>query len=107
MRTTAGSALPDTAVVQSRTFVSDSGGGGTYTWAAGGTYDCRIAPLGGDERMTGGRTSPDADSVITLPHDATITEAMRVVVNGGTYNVENVRARSWELTTRAELRKEV
>jgi hypothetical protein len=29
------------------------------------------------------------------------------VVNGGTYNVENVRARSWELTTRAELRKEV
>jgi SPP1 family predicted phage head-tail adaptor len=106
MRTVAGSALPGTAVIQSQTYVSDGGGGGSVTWTAAGTVPVRIAPLGGDERLVGGRISPDADSVITLPWDATVTEGHRIVSGGGTYNVEHVRDRSWELTTRLEAKKE-
>lgn len=106
MRAVAETALPDTCVVSSQTYVSDGGGGGSVTWTAAGTFPCRVAPLGGDERLYGGRLSPDSDSVITLPHDATISEQSRVVVNGGTYNVEHVKDRSYELTTRVEARKE-
>jgi SPP1 family predicted phage head-tail adaptor len=106
MRTVAGSALPDTCVISSQTYVSDGGGGGSITWTAAGTVPCRVAPLGGDERLLGGRISPDADTVITLRHDATVTPSSRLVANGGTYNVEHVRDRSWELTTRVEARKE-
>jgi head-tail adaptor len=106
MRVVAEQALPGTAVIQTNSFVSDGGGGGSVTWSASGTVPCRIAPLGGDERLVGGRLSPDADSVITLPWDATVTEGSRIVSGGGTYNVENVRDRSYELTTRLEARKE-
>jgi head-tail adaptor len=106
MRTVAGSALPGTAVIQSQAYVSDGGGGGSITWSNAGTVPCRIAPLGGDERLIGGRISPDADSVITLPWDASVTEGSRIVASGGTFNVEHVRDRSWELTTRLECRKE-
>jgi head-tail adaptor len=106
MRTVAGSALPGTAVIQSQAYVSDGGGGGSVTWSNSGTVPCRIAPLGGDERLIGGRISPDADSVITLPWDASVTEGSRIVASGGTFNVEHVRDRSWELTTRLEAKKE-
>jgi SPP1 family predicted phage head-tail adaptor len=107
MRTVAGTAaLPDTAVVYTHAYVSDGGGGGSTTWTVAGTTPCRIAPLGGAENLYGGRISPDADSIITLRHDATITTNSRLVANGGTYNVEYVRDRSWELTTRVEARKE-
>jgi head-tail adaptor len=108
MRTVAGSALPDTGTIHSQAYVSDGGGGGTVTWTAAGTVPCRVAPLmtGGVEQVTGGRISPTADTVITLRHDATITPSSRLVANGGTYNVEHVRDRSWELTTRVEARKE-
>jgi head-tail adaptor len=106
MRTMAGSALPGTAVIQSQAYVSDGGGGGSVTWSNSGTVPCRIAPLGGDERLIGGRISPDADSVITLPWDTSVTEGSRIVASGGTFNVEHVRDRSWELTTRLEAKKE-
>jgi SPP1 family predicted phage head-tail adaptor len=106
MRTVAGSALPGTAVIQSQTYVSDGGGGGSVTWTAAGTVPCRIAPLGGAERLIGDRISPDADSVITLPWNASVTEGSRIVSGGGTFNVEHVRDRSWELTTRLEAKKE-
>jgi head-tail adaptor len=107
MRTAAGTVtMPDTAVVYTQAWASDGGGGGSLAWTAAGTTPCRVAPLGGDERLYGGRISPDADAIITLRHDATITTNSRLVANGGTYNVEYIRDRSWELTTRVEARKE-
>lgn len=107
MRVVAERALPGTAVIYSQQYVSDGGGGGSQTWTAAGTVSCRVAPLGGDERLLGGRISPDADSVITLPWDASVTENSRVVTSAGTFNVEHVRDRDYELTTRLEARKEV
>lgn len=102
MRVTAEEALPETCVLQSFSLVSDGGGGGTSTWTTGGTVACRIAPLGATEREMGDRISADADSVITLPSTATVTTNSRIISGGGTFAVEAIRERSYEVTTRVE-----
>lgn len=106
MRTTAGSALPDSCVIQSRSLVSDGGGGGTVTWTASGTVDCRLAPAQATEDEHGGRISPEAEFTITLPSSAAVTTESRIVHNAGIFNVEAVRTRSWNLTQRVEANKE-
>jgi head-tail adaptor len=104
MRATASQALPGTAVIQSQSFASDGGGGGSLTWAAGGTVDCRLAPLGGTEREIADRISSDADYIVTLPYDASVTTNSRLIINGGgTFNVEAIRDRSWHTSTRVEV----
>jgi SPP1 family predicted phage head-tail adaptor len=106
MREAASEALPGTAVIQSQTTTSDGGGGVTQAWTAAGTVDCRIAPLTGTEREIGERISSDADYIITLPHDASVNTNSRIVSNGGTFNVEAIRDRSWHVTTRVEAVKQ-
>jgi head-tail adaptor len=106
MRETAETALPGTAVVSSLAFASDSGGEGTATWTPSGTVDCRIAPIRGTEREMGDRISADAEYVVTLPSDVTITTDSRVAISGTNYSVEAIRDRSWNLTTRVEVTKE-
>ena len=106
MRDVAEDALPGTAVIQTQAFASDGGGGGSVTWTAAGTADCRLAPIRGTEREVGERISPDADFLVTLPFDASVTTDSRLVISGGTFNVEAIRDRSWKLTTRVEVVKE-
>lgn len=100
MRSTAGAALPDSAVIQTQSVVSDGGGGGTTTWTASGTVDCRIAPASMDEDELGGRVASEADFIVTMPHDAAVTTDSRLIISGGTFNVEAVLERSWEISTR-------
>ena len=107
MQTTAGSALPDSCVIQTQAWNSDGGGGGTTVWSAAGTVDCRLAPMGATEGETGGRISADAEFMVTMPHDAAVTTNSRLLVSGGTFHVAAVRDRSWELVTRAEVVREV
>lgn len=109
IRTTAGAALPDTAVIQSKTWTSDGGGAGTSTWTASGTVDCRIAPSGidaGREGESGGRISADAEYIATLPFDANVNNNSRLVIGGTTYNIEAIRVRSWSASTICELRRD-
>lgn len=106
MRATAGSALPGTAVIQVGSFSSDGGGGGSYGWSAQGTVSCRIAPIRADEREIADRISSDADYIVTLPFDTTLTTDSRLVIDGDTYNVAAIRERSWHLSTRVEVTKE-
>src|SRR5687767_14349430 len=108
MRTTCSEALPATAVIHGTTYVSDGGGGGTTTWAARGTVDRRVAPImsaGEGERLEGDRIAPDADSIITLPFDAVVSEADRLVIAGDTYNVTAIRERSWNVSMRVEAKR--
>lgn len=110
MRETAGSALPGTAVVYSQQWVSDGGGGGTTTWTPSGTVSCRIAPLNGageSEVVTGARITPEADAIVTLPYGTSITTEARLLIDGGTYNVEAIRLRHYATTVRVEVTKEV
>lgn len=106
MRAVAERALPGTAIIQTNTFTSDGGGGGSVGWAASGTVDCRIAPLSGDERTIGGRVTAEADSIVTLPFGTDIAEDARLVIDGTTYNVQAIRERSYEVTTRVEVARE-
>lgn len=106
MRETAESALPDSAVIYSRSWASDGGGGGTTTWTAAGTVDCRLAPVRGDEAVEGERVTANADSIITVPQTTAVTTDSRIVTGGGTFNVEAIRSRSWEITKRLMVAKE-
>ena len=106
MRGVLNESLPGTAVVQSGTFTSDAGGGGTQAWTASGTFDCRLAPRSGDEREIGDRTSSDADWVITLPALTSIEVDDRILTHGGTFSVVALRApRSYEVSRRVEARE--
>lgn len=103
MRTTALEALPGTAVIQNQTFVDNGGGGGSLSWTASGTVACRLAPLTGDEREVADRISAEADYVITLPTTASVTASSRLIVAGGTFEVQALRDRLWNVTQRVEV----
>lgn len=110
MRATAAEALPETCVIHAGTVTVDSVGDRTEAFlpVAGGTVACRVAPLSGSERELGSRISSDANAILTLPFDAPLTSNSQVRVSGGgTFNVEHIRDRSLELTTRAEAVKVV
>lgn len=107
MRGVMRSALPDTAVIYGGTIVSDGGGGGTFDYVNGGTFDCRISPVGGGERGDrGDRISDESTHIITFPAETNITEASRVVIGSSTYEVTLVRERAaWELSLRVEAKE--
>ena len=94
--------LPGTAIVQTRTDVSDGQGGYTTTWAAAGTYGCRIAPAGhGREKEIAAKLTSVAPWVVTLPHDTTVAVANRIVIGTRTLEVAAVMApESWEVHRR-------
>jgi head-tail adaptor len=105
MRATASEALPGTAIISSQTFASDGGGGGSLTWTAGGTVDCRIAPLNGSEGERAERIAADAEYIVTLPQGTSVTTNSQLAIGGGTFAVEAIRDRSYEVTTRVEVSK--
>ncbi len=107
MRSVAGAALPGTAVISAAAFVSDGGGGGSTAYTTSGTVACRVAPIRGDEREQGDRISADADFIVTLPVTASVTTDSRLEIDGAAYNVEAIRDRSWEITQRVEVVKQV
>lgn len=106
MRETAEEALPDSAIVYRKTRASDSGGGGSVSWAAQGTYDAHFAPGSGDEGTVAERLVGQLDGFVTLPSDADALEADRVAVAGTTYEVLAVLAlEAWRLVTRLAVRR--
>lgn len=107
MRTTAEEYLPGTAIIQSRQFTDDGGGGGTLAWTNAGTVDCRIAPISGSEREIADRIAEDASYIVTLPAATSVTLQSRLIVNGGTFNVLADRTRDWEITRRVEVGESV
>ena len=85
--------LPDTCTIQTATNTRTSEGGFTTTWA--NTYTsvaCRLAPMtqSGVETVEGGAVTAISRWVLTLHHDQTVSEAMRVVCNGDTFEVEHL-----------------
>ena len=109
MRTVAGGALPDSCVVQTSSFNSDGGGGGTTAWTTSGTVDCRVSPVGGmgaSEDNYGDRISAEAEFIVTLPVDTAVTTNSRIIHTAGTFNVEAIRDRSYEVTQRVEVKRE-
>jgi SPP1 family predicted phage head-tail adaptor len=98
--------LPDTCVISGVSYASDGAGEWIPTWAAAGTVDCRVDPSNGIETLAGGAIQSFHRYTLTLPYDAPITTANRVIIGGTTYNVISVTAGdSWKLDTRAQIEK--
>lgn len=98
--------LSDTAIVQAGTVVSDGGGGGTTSWAAAGTFACRVAPLTNRpmNREVGGQIDERSTHVLTTPPSSSIDVKNRVVVvNRGTFEVTGVRSRTDAYTNVCEV----
>ena len=103
MRSVAEATLGGTAIIQTQTLSSDGGGGGTATWTPSGTVACRLVantPPRDAEPMTGGRITPDADWIVTLPAETSITTERRIVTHGKTLEVAAVSDRTFEITQR-------
>ena len=90
--------LSDTGVIQSNAGTSDAGGGITSAWSNVGTTECRLDPLTSRSRITGGQIDERSTHVVTVPPDAVIGAADRVVIAGqGTFEITaaDSRTRPW------------
>lgn len=92
MRAQAESLMPDTAVIQDVSFVSDGAGGQEETWSAvtGGTVSCRLDPLSERSQMNQIVASQERLKVYrraTVPYDAPAAANRRLVVNNETYEI--------------------
>ena len=106
MRSTLNESLPGTAIVQTSTWVSDGGGGGTTSWVAAGTYDARITPAGGIEDQQGDRLQPETEFIVTLPANTAVDENAQIVFSGGTYDViASPAPRSFEISRRVQVKE--
>jgi head-tail adaptor len=90
MQDTAEDAMPDSAAVSRKTLTSDGQGGFTATWATASTVDCRVEAatrITPAERLVAERVAPRKLYRVTVPYDADVIAADRIVVSGTTYEV--------------------
>jgi head-tail adaptor len=96
--------LAGTAVIQRATAVSDSGGGGSISWANVGTVSARFSPVPTrSEDVEGGRLSPDIDLIVTVPAYTDVRTEDRLTTASRTFAVTNVHdPQTWEVNRRLE-----
>ena len=107
MRATLDASLPDSAVIKTRAWVSDGGGGGTTTYVASGTIACRIAPVAAaGERVQGEKIHPDTEYVLTFPYDTAVADDSLITLGSRDYSVTSLREpRSWPVSMRVEAKE--
>lgn len=95
--------LPDTCTVLSVTYTADGMGGHTSTWGTvTANVRCRLDGVRGGEQVQGAAVRPYYAYLLTVPYDASLTAANRVIHNGATYAVTSVDAdKSWSIVKRA------
>ena len=107
MRDTIEQALPGTAVIQTATRASDGQGGWIPAYTASGTVAARLSPEGqlrGDEPEIAGRIGEVTYLILTVPAETTIAADDRVVYDGDTFEVTEIRDRTpWELSRRVRV----
>lgn len=97
MRATASDALDGSAVIQTLSFVSDGGGGGTALWTASGTAPCRLAPYmsgGSSEGVEGERLATESQVIFTFPAQTEVDHNARIVFDDRPFEVTAIRQRS-------------
>ena len=93
LRADQGDYFPDTCTLQTVTRTSDSQGGWTDAWANTHTsVACRLAPIRASlvETMEGDQVSAASRWVLSVAHNQTIAEDMRVVHDSETYEIEHL-----------------
>ena len=92
MRHTVNSYLAGTAVIHTRSTVSDGQGGQIETYAAAGTVSALLAPLTGSEMEIASRLAAESSHMLTVPSTSTVAVTDRVVYASRTYEVTLVKA---------------
>lgn len=91
-------ALSDVAHIGAGSITDDTGGGGTFSWTFGAAVPCRIDPLAGDERLTGGRMNARSTHVVTMPPGVDVLATNQISIeNRGTFEVTAVQSRTGEM----------
>jgi hypothetical protein len=99
-------AFTDTAVISRRSMTSDSGGGGTLTYAAAGTVPCRIYPvtIRGKGALVGGQVNERSTHFCAMPPGGTVLTSDRIAISGrGTFEVTISLETTDAFTTRVEV----
>jgi head-tail adaptor len=85
--------LSETAVIQRPAWVSDGQGGGTTSWQAAGTANCRIAPNGtGAEREIAAKLQAISPWFVTLPAETDVKVTDRIQIGSRTLEVGAILA---------------
>ena len=96
--------MTDACVVVTKTTASDTAGGRSTSWTGATSTTCRVAPTGNQpqEQIIAQRAGTTAVYTISLPVSVTVTAKDRLVVDGRTFEVIGVLARStdWKTVTR-------
>jgi head-tail adaptor len=88
MRSTLGTSLPGTVVIQRSTQSSDGMGGVSDAWANVGTVSARVSPSGvGLDDLVGGEFTNVTPWVVTLPAGTNVTDRDRIAYDGQTFEV--------------------
>jgi len=97
--------LPDTCDILTVTETADGQGGVTKSWGtAYSNVAFRLDMKQGREMVAGGALQPFTMYTGSLPYDATITTADRILYEGGTYAVTSVNTnQSWNVVRRVVL----
>lgn len=110
MREHAEITMPDSAVIERPSWVSDGGGGGTASFLAVGTVPCRINPMVPPENaevVAGNRLESNVRHVVSLPAGTEVRLTDRLSIGNVKYSVSAIRGpRSFEITRRVEVRLE-
>jgi hypothetical protein len=87
--------LSDVGQIGAGTVTSDTGGGGTTTWAYSGTIACRVDPLSARGGVTGGQIDERSTHRVTVPPGVSVSPANRFAVTGrGTFEVTATHTRT-------------
>jgi hypothetical protein len=110
MRTQMTAMLPDTCTLLSGTLTSDGMGGGTMVWGtASAGVACKLARVvnvRNSGAVIGGQIQYESGWTLHVPYNQAIAPGQRVVVNGGTFEIESVHdIHSWNMLRNALMRQ--
>jgi head-tail adaptor len=97
--------LTEAATVLRQTRTPDGAGGYRETWAAVGTYPCRLAPAGlmPREEQGAGQVMVRGQPVATLPVEADVTPRDRVQIGSLVWEIVGLERRAPAVCVRAVL----
>lgn len=99
-----GSLLTDMCIIRQRVRLDDEDGG--WSWqSVDEASPCRVAPVGGMERGSGGRVVAESDVVFTLPWNTVVTPTDVIVYQARAYSVVDVQLRTDMLVKRVFARE--
>lgn len=99
--------LGESCEIQRATTTSDGMGGSTDTWATVATVCCTVAPVSrtGRAERTGEQVREVQARMVTLPAETDVRLTDRLIVNGQTLEVVDLReSRTYEIVRRVEAR---